>query len=48
MNLTGNMDGTGNVTWKAADGSEYEFTYSGGVWTAPAGMSTISAPLWVI
>ncbi len=38
MNLTGNMDGTGNVTWKAADGSEYEFTYSAGVWTAPAGM----------
>ena len=38
MNLTGSMDGTGNVTWKAAEGSEYLFTYSGGAWTAPAGM----------
>jgi hypothetical protein len=38
MNLIGNMAGDGDVTWKAADGSEYEFTYSGGIWTAPAGM----------
>jgi len=32
MNLTGNMAGGGDVTWKAGDGSEYEFTYSGGAW----------------
>jgi hypothetical protein len=39
MCLTGNMAGGGNVTWKAADGSEYEFTYSAGpVWASPAGM----------
>jgi hypothetical protein len=30
MNLTGSMDGTGDVTWKAADGSEYVFTYGSG------------------
>ena len=38
MILTGNMTGTGNVTCKWADGSEYDFTYSAGpVWAAPAG-----------
>ena len=44
MNLTGTLGGgSGTVTWKSADGSEYDFTYvdtSGGYdnYSSPAGM----------
>ena len=43
MNITGGLDGTSASTWKAADGSEYEFTSPSGAgnektYTSPAGM----------